>query len=563
GGRLVTPNTTNAEEKKLINVVEEMAIASGVPVPLIYVLDNESGINAFAAGKTQADAAIGVTRGCIEQLSRDELQGVIAHEFSHILHGDMRLNIRLMGVVHGILIIGIMGYWFMRSAAYAGRSRNRNSGGAALGMLAAGGILAAIGYIGVFFGNLIKAGVSRQREFLADASAVQFTRNPSGLVNALKRLGGYAQGSRIENRHNLEMSHMFFGDGVKRRILFSGLLATHPPLEKRIAAIDATFDPKAARATGQAVGVAAGVGGASNFAGGPAASASPSSASALTNVAGDHEFDASPAQLTADVGTPKPEHVSFSAALIRSFPGELVDAAHDPIGSQALIMALLLDSDPSLIEKQLADVTTQLGEAVASACSKLAPTVGLLGPRARLPLTDLSVPALRMMDAAGYGRFAQGMELLIQADNKVTLFEYCLRKIITTQIGSRFSTSRTNAPKAHDVSAVLPEISVLLSLLAFVGHDDETEVRKAFAAAESQLGAKQPLQLVPKEHNRLSAFDVALDRLNAAVPGVKRRILTAAAHCVAADGKVTVEEAEVLRAVAGSLECPLPPFLSE
>ncbi|HXS68997.1 MAG TPA: M48 family metallopeptidase, partial [Candidatus Polarisedimenticolia bacterium] len=233
GGRLINPNTTDLDERKLLNVVEEMALASGMPVPQVYVMDGEDGINAFAAGHTTSDATVTVTRGCMKLLTRDELQGVIAHEFSHILNGDMRLNLRLLGIIFGILCLAIIG----RVLLYArgGNSRDRNA------LPFFGAALLVIGYVGVFFGHLIQAAVSRQREFLADASAVQFTRNPLGITGALKKIGGLGEsGSRIAHAHAQEISHMFFGNGLGEPLF--GLLATHPPLTDRIRAIDPNFD---------------------------------------------------------------------------------------------------------------------------------------------------------------------------------------------------------------------------------------------------------------------------------------------------------------------------------
>ena len=242
-GKLILSDSVDPQERKVLNVVEEMAIASGTPVPPVYVMQQETGINAFAAGYGPGDAVIGVTRGCIEQLSRDELQGVIAHEFSHILNGDMRLNIRLIGVLNGILIIGIIGYTVMRVMFYSGSGRSRNGGkggGAAMAMLVVAVGLMVVGFLGTFFGNMIKAAVSRQREYLADGSAVQFTRNPTGVAGALKRIGAYAKGSTVATPRAVEASHMFFARAIKSG--FSSMLATHPPLEERIRRIDPGWD---------------------------------------------------------------------------------------------------------------------------------------------------------------------------------------------------------------------------------------------------------------------------------------------------------------------------------
>lgn len=253
GGRLIDSDTPKPQERRLLNVVEEMAIASGISVPSVFLLEEEKSINAFAAGFTPADAVIGVTSGTLQILSRDELQGVIAHEFSHILNGDMRLNIRLIGVLNGILMIAMIGYGILRGTR---TSSSKKNGGAAV--LLFGAALLIIGYVGVFFGKLIKSAVSRQREFLADASAVQFTRNPDGIAGALKKIGGLAHGSRIANSKAEEASHLFFSNGmhgkaspflsmrnrtppVLTQSAFS-FMATHPPLETRIKRIDPSFD---------------------------------------------------------------------------------------------------------------------------------------------------------------------------------------------------------------------------------------------------------------------------------------------------------------------------------
>ncbi len=229
-GRLIHSETRDANERKLLNIVEEMSIASGVPVPQVYVMDNEDGINAFAAGHSTSDAAISVTRGALQLLTRDELQGVIAHEFSHVLNGDMRLNIRLMGLIFGILCLTVIGRVLIRT-------RGRKNPLPLLGLA-----LIIIGFAGVFFGRLIQAAVSRQREGLADASSVQFTRNPAGLAGALKKIGGLEQGSKLKSPRAEEASHLFFANGVGES--FFGLLATHPPLIERIRALDPSFDGK-------------------------------------------------------------------------------------------------------------------------------------------------------------------------------------------------------------------------------------------------------------------------------------------------------------------------------
>ena len=325
GGRLVPQNTLDLNLRKLLNVVEEMALASGTPVPSVYLLSDESGINAFAAGFSPGDAVIGITRGAIEQLNREQLQGVIAHEFSHILNGDMRLNIRLMGVLHGILVIGIIGYYIMRSLS---RSRRSSGKGRGAGMVLGLGLM-VIGYAGTFFGNLIKASVSRQREFLADASAVQFTRNPQSIAGALKVIGGFPAGSKIENPAAPEISHTFFSAGVTG---FLGTLSsTHPPLSDRIRRIEPQWDGKFDHSvrTPEREDESEQV--------------EPSGKDAVAKVAAVVVGSAIADALTAvdRIGNPDQATLNYARALLATLPETIKQAVHEPYGARAVIYALL------------------------------------------------------------------------------------------------------------------------------------------------------------------------------------------------------------------------------
>src|SRR5690554_370205 len=241
GGTFIDLRTTDIEEQRLINIVQEMSIASGVSVPLLYVLEKEQSINAFAAGFSPNNAAIAVSKGALELLTRDELQGVIAHEFSHILNGDMRMNIRMIGVLHGILMIGVGGFTLMRLGLGGGSTSRRSKGDGAVPLIVVGAALVVVGYGGRLIGRVIKSAISRQREFLADASAVQFTRNPDGLAGALKKIGGWPAGSQIDSVNAEQISHMFFGNGVEKSYWFSSLFSTHPSLQDRVRRIDPYF----------------------------------------------------------------------------------------------------------------------------------------------------------------------------------------------------------------------------------------------------------------------------------------------------------------------------------
>jgi Zn-dependent protease with chaperone function len=530
GGRLVHSDTGDPTERKLRNVVEEMAIASGTATPPVYMLDDELGINAFAAGFSPSDAVVGVTRGCAEQLSRDELQGVIAHEFSHILNGDMRLNIRLIGIVHGILIIGIIGYALLRGAGLARHRGSRDNSGAAL--LAAGFGLMIIGFLGTFFGNLIKASVSRQREFLADASSVQFTRNPDGIAGALKKIGGFETGSQIEHPNAPEASHMFFGRGIASGI--NALFSTHPPLAERIRRLDPSFD--------------------GDFAGAPAAGP-PSAEAAVSGFAG------APAATAFDqIGQMTPAHLRHAAQLIASLPTEVVESAHEAYGARAVIYALLIDRDADSRRIQLDRLASHADPAVHAETRKLLPLVERVGTGARLPLVDLAIPALRELSPSQYAAFKANVEELIEADRTIDLFEWTLQRILLHHLAPEFERTRPTRVKYGSLKRVVPHCQIVLSTLAHAGSRSEANASHAFGLGASELGVPE-LDLLPAHCCGLAQLDAAFAVLEELAPQPKGRLLHACAVSVAADREVTVVEAELLRATADSLGCPMPPLL--
>jgi Zn-dependent protease with chaperone function len=550
GGRLLQPNSGDAVERRILNVVEEMAIAAGTQVPPVYLLDGEAGINAFAAGFEPGDAVVAVTRGTAEQLSRDELQGVVAHEFSHVLNGDMRLNIRLMGILYGILVIGIIGYFVMRSAMYAGlagRRSDRNNAG--LAMLAIGVGLAVIGFLGTFFGNMIKASVSRQREFLADASAVQFTRNPEGIAGALKKIGGFEQGSNLVSPNAPEASHLFFARGLSSGL--NSLFATHPPLAQRIRRLDPSFAPErgaadvppTAPAAAPAAGLAAGLAPASQAAGG----GDPH----RDRAAADHSFE--------HIGSPSPEHVSYAAQLIERLPDELLSAAHESYGARAVVYALLLDSDPAVRAHQLEQLERHADPGVLAATHELLPAVGQLDRAAALPLVDLAMPALRELSRAQYAVFRENVEALVKADDRIDLFEWALQRVLLTHLAPQFERVRRSRTRHRNLGALGPQLSVVLSTLAHVRPGAPDDARRAFLAGARHLDAA--VELLARERCGLAVLDSALFELADATPPLKRDIVAACTAVVCADDALDVHEAELLRAVADTLGCPMPPLL--
>ena len=556
GGRLVKPNTNDPDERKLINVVEEMAIASGVPVPQVYVMDEENGINAFAAGHKPGDATITVTRGCMKILSRDELQGVIGHEFSHILNGDMRLNLRLMGIIFGILCLAIIGRVLLQTARGGGRGRGQNP----LPLL--GLALLIIGYIGVFFGRLIQAAVSRQREFLADASSVQFTRNPGGITGALKKIGGLGEtGSRLSHAHAEELSHMFFGNGISEP--FIGLLETHPPLAQRIRVFDPNFDgtfpfvrydernrapeeiskPKRQQMPNLFGGV---LGGAILASGDETKPPVIRSHTVLPNL-----------------GNPTPLHLKYAEQLRESLPDSVKAAAREPLDAVALLYTMLLSPDETQRASQLAELARLVDPAVQQRTVALFPDVSQAAAHAHLPMVNLALGTLRHLTAEQYKQFSQTLEWLIASDGKIELFEFVLQKIILHHLGPQFGGARPPTVQFYTLKPLVPDCAVVLSALANVGNSDATEIRKAFEQGAPYLRAPDgDWGLLPREQCGVTQIDAALDRLAQAVPIIKKNLIEACIHTVGADGVIQESEAELLRAINDTLDCPMPPFVA-
>ncbi len=534
GGSPVPPDTQDPAERRLLNVVEEMAIASGVPVPAVYVLTEENGVNAFAAGYSPRDAVIGVTRGCLKNLSRDELQGVIAHEFSHIVHGDMRLNIRLMGVLFGIIMITLVGRILLRTVYFSGGSRRSGRGGGKKGSnpLPFIGIgLMVIGYIGVFFANIIKSAVSRQREYLADAAAIQFTRNPGGLAGALQRIRSLSLGSRVGNVRASEAGHLFFGDCSKHMV---SLFATHPPLDTRIQRIDphATWTPEPT-ASPHATG-----------------SGTPHSAAAADETASspgileeeDHEL--------AGV-----VHLAAAQAILQNMPSGLEQATHDPTGARALFYALLWSGEPSVQHTQREILAANDTQALAVFDQYLT-SVQALQPTMRLPLAERLLPALRSMPPQQYPRFRRAVHALTEADSEINLFEFTIRSMTTRHLDTKFSKVDRAPIKYRNLEKVQEPIGTVLSALALWGTEGDQVAVACFQAG------LQPLQmdLQPSQSVSLPAVEQALEKLSHAAPFIKRRVMEACKATILQDRRVGPNQYELLRAVADAMDVPMPPL---
>ncbi|MCW5550079.1 MAG: M48 family metallopeptidase [Opitutaceae bacterium] len=548
GGRRVAPDTTDLAERRLLNVVEEMAIASGVPVPAVFILDQEPGINAFAAGLTTSDAVVAVTKGALEKLTRDELQGVVAHEFSHILNGDMGLNVKLSAIVFGILFLGLIGRGLLYSLARGRVRGGKDKGGGIAVLVVIGLALLIVGYVGYFFGRLIQAAVSRQREFLADAAAVQFTRNPDGIAGVLKKIGGYTIGSRMIGSRAGEIGHFYFAQGFRSQ--FGGAWATHPPLPVRIRAIEPQWDgrffqPKEVVDVKTQSFAETGLGGAPK-----PPPRSPTPGVPLPPPLGRIPFAA--AAVVAEVGALTAGHFAQAQSVLESIPPSLRAAAHDARLAPALVYSLVLGS------AEARDLVARHDSAAAAEhAARLRPEVAALPPAARLPLLQLAFPVLSTLDAGARERFVTTLDELVHSDTKVSTFEFALQKMLLHQL------RLAGAPQArvdfHAFQAVADDIAIVLSTLARVGHPDETGAAGAFQAGASQLPLiRQQLALQTAGPDNLAPLDRALDRLAVSSLPIKKRVLNAAAHTIGSDGTVTAEEGELLRAIAVTIDCPLP-----
>ncbi len=550
GGQLIDQNTRDLHERKVLNVVEEMAIASGSPVPPVYLLADEAGINAFAAGYSPGDAVIGVTRGTIAFLSRDELQGVIAHEFSHILHGDMRLNIRLIGILHGILLLGLIGYFVLRST----RGNSKNAGpiiGLGIGLI-------VIGYAGTFFGNLIKASVSRQREFLADASAVQFTRNKDGIAGALKKIGGYVHGSSLTSPEAPTMSHAFFSNGINS--MLGSLSATHPPLEVRIQRIDPTWDGVFEPVT-QEVNEQADIDNRTSKKQQQQARAE----KAVEVITGAIVVN----EILSRIGQTDATQLNYAATLINDIPDTVRQALHEPYAARAVIYCLIIDNNPEIQQKQFQHLKKFADTGIYELSRNLFKTISQLDIKFRLPLIDIALPILRQLSKNQYRLFKKNLRQLITADGKVDIFEWSLQKILLSnlekELGEKKNHARKKTARYSSLHNVKKHVEVLISMLIYVSQGNKTpqeteQIKTTFNKAKQELNIND-LTLLPYEQINFDNLEQAIDTLTLLKPLQKPRLLKACLICMTQDQQYSTQEKELMRAIANTLDCPIPPFI--
>ncbi len=534
GGRQLNRNNADSQEKVLLNVVDEMSIASGISTPTVYILD-ESGINAFAAGLTLDDAVIGVTRGCIEKLDREELQGVIAHEFSHIFNGDMRLNLQLTATLHGILLIGLIGRFILRSISRTSHRRSSSSnkkGNGGLYVLVLGFGLLAIGYVGTFFGSIIKANVSRKREYLADATAVQYTRYPRGISGALKKIAYYS--SRLETPAAETYSHLYFAEGVGS--FFSSLMATHPPLERRIKKIEPRWSgrfpdydkPKRTEPKEEKV--------------------------KREEEKKERFVQGAIATAMMSVGQIKEEEVAQVQAEIEALDAKIQERLNDPLGAQAVILSLLYDAAHkeqlfAVVQEENPYLLLEFASFMQEGHSELQKQSALI--------VSLSLNALKSLSAEQYQRFNKIVETFVTVDKHVSLFEWSLQYIIQRPIEMHLGIRKVPKTAHAHIGAIKEEVEILFSMLVQAQYDNEEQAKEAFNKSKKAIKAGA-LQYHQRESITHDLFLKSVLAIETAKPAIAQRIFEGVLHSIKIDGQVSETENAFVHAIAQLMQVPLP-----
>ncbi len=539
GGTPLYPDTMDKKERILLNVVEEMAIASGITMPEVYILKKERGINAFAAGYSPADAVIGVTRGCLKQLNREQLQGVIAHEFSHILNGDMKLNMRMIILLYGIDFLGSsvfnLIYLGDDNESYSNEDSSSSFSGGRIIILII--LLKVIGSIGVCFGNMIKASVCRQREFLADASAVQFTRNPNGLADALKIIGDYSRRGNVIYSSAHEAGHMFICNPIAESA-WSFSIPTHPPLKERIKAIEPSWDGKTI----------------------PRKIAAYEEKELADEAALNQN---NKGQKSVSIEKRNLAMAAFSSILlgqgVETLAGKYAFLAKikDPLTASAVICTVLLDKNESIRELQLKTINEQAAKGTGLLVDKLYPQLNGVDPEVRMVLCEHSIAILRQMSESQFDQFMRVIKSLVRADNKIDLFEWCMYQTITHYLGRKFNRNEEASVSYKNINQVADEYDIILSTLIHNGHSDPETAERAFNRAASNSGSYRAT-LLDRSDCTIEEFNRAVDKIKGCSPMLKRKILSGLMRGATFDGRVDPTEKEIIVALSAVWNCPIP-----
>ncbi len=540
GGRLIQGNATDLKLRRLLNVVEEMAIAAGMPVPRVYLLDDLS-INAFAAGRSPTDAIIGITSGSLDQLDREELQAVIAHEFSHILNGDMLLNLRLTCLVHGIVLLGISGFQMVHEE---NDQHGEKTGSRALTFLL-GLFFIVAGYAGTVLGQRIKAAIGRQREYLADASAIQFTRNKDGIVRALKKIGGSTAGSIIESSAASEYSHAYFADGISS--VWQSLHATHPPLEKRIRKIEPYWNGVYIKT------------GANQHASSDIPEASQASGSwSGTETAIAAAVLCSAEMAISQIGSITEENITYARQLIHQIPEALTSAAQDSNKARAVVYVILIREQK---DKTLAwsSLFRHADRNMAELAMTLFDAGYKMDPRFKLPLLNICINALKNLSTNQYIEFERSINRIIKLDKKIGLNEWVIQRLVLQRLDEHFGFRAPAKARYSSLNAIKSSAETVLSLIAYVEHKNDSSAKHAFNQAVKNTNA-QVLNFIPRTQFSLDRLNGSVDDIMQLKPLIKPHLLKVCIEIILADGKATVREVELVRTISSCLDCPMPPM---
>lgn len=576
-GRKVDLASQDRLEQRFINLVEEMSIASGTMMPELYIMDHEHSINAFVAGYEPTECVLVVTKGALEQLSRDELQGIIGHEFSHILNGDMRINIRLIAILAGILLIGQIGQFLIRSSFDRSRYSHSRRSKHDIGLVFIGITLVCIGYTGLFMGRVIKAAISRQREFLADAASVQFTRNPEGIASALYRIFDSQEGSLLRvTRHAEDLNHLCFSESVKLHL--SGILASHPPLNERISTIDSSYLVRFKARKNATKKRQSTLAQDETFQNTQRSAAQPLAGGALglaphaisqtnstpLNTIPEPTATESPSITTSKIeqttGTVCPAHVDYAVALLAEIPSAIKTLVHTPEGARIAVLHLMLSETP---EKLLTTAVSQLSRSAQSSLKsdthkKTTQLLKAITLRQRTPIFEMAISALRSLSEDHKQDLINDLSIIAKIDNKITFFEFAIITLTKQQLTKSYG--RKTKSKYHSFKDVSNEIALVLRLFALASTDNKQEQQDRFTNAV-QLFSDNIHWEDPIEQNA-RAISHALHKLRLLSPLLKRPLVDSFIECVMADNKVKTREYELLRLVAVVLDCPMPPLIT-
>lgn len=565
GGVRVTQATASLKEKRLLNIVEEMAIAAGIHVPNVYVLREEQGINAFAAGFTPATSVVAVTQGALEYLTRDELQGVLAHEFSHILHRDTNLNLKLIGILHGLELLflcGVVLLFCLREIAPVFRGGGKNKGSAIIAivmlvMFILGIGFSVIGFIGMVFALIIRSAVSRQREFLADASAVQYTRNPDGIVGALKKIGS-SVGGEIKSEKAIETSHIFFGSAVPVGLGF--LLDSHPSLTARIKRIDPSFNGVFRKELQKVIDY-------TNV--NEESSQKQKSfrefsklfpllpAITVSGMQAPERTAAVAGAILSNVGTVTQDKLCVADALLEKIPQEVDKALVNRFGAIGAFLAVLIDKDPfGPRDAEISFLERNLDKTTFAHVKSIADTLESCPCSVKIPIVQKAFPFLRNLSKSEYIALRKTISTLMKFDGRISILEFTIAGFMVNDLDIYFKLAPAIPEKYRDLNQIAEPFRKVASAMAYAGSDVQTECANAFANAAHSLGIQT--EILPKEECVPAEFSASVRELTFASKPLRQKILTALYSCIAFDGYINEQEGELIRAVTAHFQCPMP-----